>query len=162
VTGLVRLDGPAPAARTGIAILINNRAQARPSGVNLDPLDPAGGALLGDPRGIDDESLAEALAPGEVRAVVVRHIGNVRGPPPRDRRAAKPAATRSPLVIDRVTPQVSGGPFAVKRVIGRPITVEADVFAEGHDLLAAELLWRAVDEKDWQRVRMVELGNDRW
>ena len=35
------------------------------------------------------------------------------------------AAARSPVVIDRVTPQVSGGPFAVKHVIGRPLTVEA-------------------------------------
>src|SRR5262249_56185945 len=96
---------------------------------------------------------SDSLAPSEVRAVVLRHIGNVREPRRQDRRAANAAAARSPLVIDRVTPQVSGGPFAVKRVIGRPIAVEADVFAEGHDLLAAELLWRAGGDKGMQRRR---------
>ena len=163
VTALVRLDGPAPSARNGIAVLINNDGgRTRPVGVSLDPLDPAGGALLGDPRSVDDEPLSDSLAAGQVRAVMLRHLGNVREPRRQDRRVVNAATARSPLVIDRVTPQVSGGPFAVKRVIGRPIVVEADVFAEGHDLLAAELLWRAADEKDWQRVRMVGLGNDRW
>jgi starch synthase (maltosyl-transferring) len=57
---------------------------------------------------------------------------------------------------------VSGGPFAAKRIIGRPITVEADIFADGHDVLAAELLWQAADEKDWQRAPLVPIGNDRW
>ncbi|MBV8412309.1 MAG: alpha-1,4-glucan--maltose-1-phosphate maltosyltransferase [Alphaproteobacteria bacterium] len=163
VAALVRLDAPAPEARNGVAVLINNDpSQARPVGVSLDPLDPAGGAVLGDPRSVDGAPLLEMLGPGEIRAVVLRHIGAVREPRRQERRAANAAAARSPLVIERVTPQVAGGPFAVKRVIGRSIVVEADVFADGHDLLAAELLWRAADEKDWQRVRMVALGNDRW
>jgi starch synthase (maltosyl-transferring) len=57
---------------------------------------------------------------------------------------------------------VSGAAFAAKRIIGRPITVEADIFADGHDVLAAELLWQAADEKDWQRAPLVPIGNDRW
>ncbi|MDQ2735294.1 MAG: alpha-1,4-glucan--maltose-1-phosphate maltosyltransferase, partial [Pseudomonadota bacterium] len=40
--------------------------------------------------------------------------------------------------------------------------VSADIFADGHDALAAELLWRAADEPGWQRVPMRALGNDRW
>ena len=79
-----------------------------------------------------------------------------------DRRRDDAAALRPPVVIDRVTPQVSGGPFAAKRIIGRPIAVEADIFADGHDVLAAELLWRAVDEKEWQRAPLAPIGNDRW
>src|SRR5206468_2427407 len=55
-----------------------------------------------------------------------------------------------------------GGPFAIKRVIGQSISVEADVFTDGHDLLGAELLWRAADEKDWQRAPLTPLNNDRW
>ena len=89
-------------------------------------------------------------------------IGAVRDGKRQDRRAASAAALRAPVVIDRVTPQVSGGPFAAKRIIGRPITVEADIFADGHDVLAAELLWQAADEKDWQRAPLVPIGNDRW
>jgi len=73
-----------------------------------------------------------------------------------------PTFNATDVVIDRVTPLVSGGPFAAKRIIGRPITVEADIFADGHDVLAAELLWQAADEKDWQRAPLVPIGNDRW
>ena len=51
-----------------------------------------------------------------------------------------------------MTPCVDGGAFAIKRVIGQTITVEADVFTDGHDMVAAELLWKAADEKDWTRV----------
>ena len=94
--------------------------------------------------------------------VLVSRIAAVREGKRQDRRAASAAALRPPVVIDRVTPQVSGGPFAAKRIIGRPIAVEADIFADGHDVLAAELLWQAVDEKDWQRAPLAPIGNDRW
>ncbi|MBN8898308.1 MAG: alpha-1,4-glucan--maltose-1-phosphate maltosyltransferase, partial [Rhodospirillales bacterium] len=43
-----------------------------------------------------------------------------------------------------------------------PLVVGADVFADGHDVLAATLLWRSADQRDWQRVTMHPAGNDRW
>nr|WP_245327964.1 alpha-1,4-glucan--maltose-1-phosphate maltosyltransferase [Xanthobacter flavus] len=66
------------------------------------------------------------------------------------------------IAIERVTPSVDGGRFAVKRCVGDVVTVEADIFSDGHEKLAAELRWRAVDEKTWQRVPMVPTVNDRW
>ena len=36
------------------------------------------------------------------------------------------------------------------------------MFTDGHDMVAAELLWKAADEKDWTRVPCEALGNDRW
>ena len=66
------------------------------------------------------------------------------------------------LVLEGITPRVSGGDFAVKKVVGDRITIEADAYADGHEQLAAELLWRAEDEEDWHRVPMAALGNDRW
>ena len=47
-------------------------------------------------------------------------------------------------------------------MIGQAVAIEADVFTDGHELLAVETLWRAVDEKNWRRVAMQHLGNDRW
>jgi starch synthase (maltosyl-transferring) len=164
VTVLARLDAAdASAAQAGVVVLINNDpSRPHPVGISLDPLDPAAGALLGEPRTVDGGPMPDSLAPGEVRAVLVSRIGAVREAKRQDRRAANAAAARSPVVIDRVTPQVGGGPFAAKRIIGRPVTVEADIFADGHDVLAAELLWQAADEKDWQRAPLVPIGNDRW
>jgi starch synthase (maltosyl-transferring) len=69
---------------------------------------------------------------------------------------------RSRVVIERVSPEIDCGRFAVKRVKGEVFVVEADVFADGHDDVAAELLYRTVPNNEWQRVPMQPLTNDRW
>src|SRR6185295_12104508 len=57
---------------------------------------------------------------------------------------------------------VDDGAFPIKRIVGQTIIVEADIFADGHDVVTGELLWKAVDERDWTRVPLANLGNDRW
>src|SRR5262249_52020319 len=66
------------------------------------------------------------------------------------------------LVIENVAPAVDDGRFAAKCVVGEPVAIAADVFMDGHGLLAVELLWHAVDEENWMHERMQPLGNDRW
>jgi starch synthase (maltosyl-transferring) len=77
---------------------------------------------------------------------------------------ARPAPPdgRSRVVIENVEPQVNGGEFPIKRVVGDSVFVEADVFADGHDAVAAALLYRADGDKDWTRAAMRPLGSDRW
>ena len=70
--------------------------------------------------------------------------------------------SRVRVVIESITPQVDGGRYAAKRVIGETVTVEADVFADGHDKVRCVLLYRAEAEKQWQEAPMKALGNDRW
>src|SRR5690625_2851292 len=65
-------------------------------------------------------------------------------------------------VIEHVRPQIDCGRFPAKRVLGDVVVVEADIFADGHDRVAADLLYRPEDESDWQQVPMQALGNDRW
>jgi len=166
VTVLARFDTADPRqASRGAAVLINNdRLQPQPLPVSLDPLDPAAGASLRPVADMQPDA-ATPLAPGEVRVVALAPIvvpeRSAKAARLNDRRAARAAAQRSPVVIERVSPQVTGG-FAARRVIGRPIDVEADIFADGHDVLAAELLWRPAGEKDWQSAPLAPLGNDRW
>lgn len=69
---------------------------------------------------------------------------------------------RARAVIDRVDPSVDGGRFAVKRVEGEPLTVEADCFTDGHDTLRVMLRWREDGGSGWHEVEMRPLGNDRW
>lgn len=66
------------------------------------------------------------------------------------------------VVINEVTPMIDGGRYPVKRVVGEWVEVEANVFADGHDLVAACLLYRHGREGEWRKVPMVALGNDRW
>ena len=74
----------------------------------------------------------------------------------------KPVNGRSRVVVESVTPQIDGGRFAVKRVVGDQVRVEADVFGDGHDLVRAHLLYRQASEADWRSEEMTALGNDRW
>jgi starch synthase (maltosyl-transferring) len=72
------------------------------------------------------------------------------------------AATAPRTIVENISPRVSGGPFAAKRIAGRTVTVEADAYADGHDVLSVELLWKAADDQQWQRAPMTALGNARW
>ncbi|MEO8462279.1 MAG: alpha-1,4-glucan--maltose-1-phosphate maltosyltransferase, partial [Chloroflexota bacterium] len=59
-------------------------------------------------------------------------------------------------------PAVDGGRFPAKRVIGDSVVVEADAFADGHDVVSVHLLHRPPNTADWIEVAMEALGNDRW
>ena len=64
-------------------------------------------------------------------------------------------------MIEAIDPEIDGGRFPIKRVVGEPVVVEADVFADGHDELRCVLLHR-VPERRWEEVPMESIGNDRW
>jgi starch synthase (maltosyl-transferring) len=65
-------------------------------------------------------------------------------------------------VIADLQPLVDGGRYPIKRVIGEDVVVEADVFKDGHDIVAAALKWRLVGHTAWHETAMKPLGNDRW
>ncbi|MFZ4791103.1 MAG: alpha-1,4-glucan--maltose-1-phosphate maltosyltransferase [Candidatus Competibacteraceae bacterium] len=69
---------------------------------------------------------------------------------------------RKRVIIEGVTPELDGGEFAVKRTVGDIVTVEADVFTDGHDALSCRLQYRKAGETAWQETPMRVLVNDRW
>ena len=66
------------------------------------------------------------------------------------------------IVIVDSRPCTPTGRYPAKAVIGQPTTVSADIFRDGHDLLAARVGWRPEGESKWRYAPMTELGNDRW
>ena len=66
------------------------------------------------------------------------------------------------IVIESVTPQIDCGAFPIKRIVGDSVTVEADIFADGHDVLKAVLHYRHEDWKDWEELPLSGPDNDRW
>ncbi|HZD91172.1 MAG TPA: alpha-1,4-glucan--maltose-1-phosphate maltosyltransferase [Pseudolabrys sp.] len=64
--------------------------------------------------------------------------------------------------IEDIYPCVDGGRYPVKRIAGESVEVWADIFREGHDVLAAALLWRPEADGDWRREPMRLHSNDRW
>lgn len=65
------------------------------------------------------------------------------------------------IVIEAVDPELDGGRYAVKRIVGDSFEVWADIFRDGHDVLGAALKYLA-PEGDWREVPMVFHDNDRW
>ncbi|SMC87481.1 alpha-1,4-glucan--maltose-1-phosphate maltosyltransferase [Rhizobium sp. RU36D] len=110
----------------------------------LPKLDKAGGKLL----------------PGEVRLLATSKAPAIKTAAAE--LTAAEAAVSPRIAIEKITPSVDGGRFPVKRVVGDILTVEADIFADGHDVLAAALFFRAEDEETWRETRMVLVENDRW
>jgi starch synthase (maltosyl-transferring) len=71
-------------------------------------------------------------------------------------------ATLARVVIENLTPAVDGGRFPIKRIVGESVSVEADIFVDGHELLGAAVLFRKGTEQEWTTVAMFPIGNDRW
>ncbi|MBB3313379.1 starch synthase (maltosyl-transferring) [Rhizobium sp. BK196] len=93
------------------------------------------------------------LIPTQARAAITAEHGDL----PLDK------ATTSPrIAIEKVAPAVDDGRFPVKRIVGETVVVEADIFADGHDLLSAALLFRPRGQDGWREARMGLFENDRW
>jgi starch synthase (maltosyl-transferring) len=77
--------------------------------------------------------------------------------------APPPAEGRRRVVIEDISPKLEQV-FAIKRTPGEVVRVEADIFADGHDRIAAVLRHRLVGGADevWRETAMTPLPNDRW
>jgi starch synthase (maltosyl-transferring) len=78
-----------------------------------------------------------------------------------DRLAGALVETAPDAVIENVKPQVDGGRFAAKRVVGESVVVTCDAFAHGHEKVACVLRYRP-RAQGWSEIPMEFLGNDRW
>jgi starch synthase (maltosyl-transferring) len=67
-----------------------------------------------------------------------------------------------PVVIEDVYPELDCGRYPVKREVGDRLEVWADVFKEGHDVIAAVLKHRVKGETEWRETPMRHHENDRW
>lgn len=70
--------------------------------------------------------------------------------------------SRARVIITGVTPEIECGRFPIKRIVGQIVEVEADIFADGHDALAAVLSYRHSSQSDWVHIPMQPLINDHW
>ena len=85
------------------------------------------------------------------------------------------------VIVERVWPDIDGGRFPIKRTVGERVTVTADIFADGHDLIAGVVRYRHLppgpkgpglhpdtvgrvlsDPPGWQETPLTPLDNDRW
>lgn len=66
------------------------------------------------------------------------------------------------LIINNVSPSVEGGRYPAKAVVDQPVSIAATIFTDGHNRLAARVLWKEASAKAWKSEPMALLGNDLW
>ncbi|MGH9102562.1 MAG: maltotransferase domain-containing protein, partial [Acidimicrobiales bacterium] len=66
------------------------------------------------------------------------------------------------IVIDEVRPRTPSGDHPAKVVAGQPFAVSADVFADGHDLLAARAVLAGHPDGPRSVAPLSATGNDRF
>ena len=66
------------------------------------------------------------------------------------------------VVVESLTPEVDFGRFPAKHELGDTVVVEADVFADGHDSIAAVVRHRHESTQTWTESPLTALVNDRW
>jgi starch synthase (maltosyl-transferring) len=97
------------------------------------------------------------------RAVIMRG----RGKPtkatagPKSDSASMDKLAKERVAIENIYPTIDGGRFPAKRIVGDVLEVGADIFSDGHEKLAADLLITEPGQ-DPVRVPMKHQGNDRW
>jgi starch synthase (maltosyl-transferring) len=69
---------------------------------------------------------------------------------------------RRRVVITEVSPEIDCGRYAINRVVGERIAVEARAFADGHDVVRCVLRWRRATAESWSEALMQHLAQDRW
>ncbi len=94
--------------------------------------------------------------PDAVRAKSKRRVT------PKGFHVAPPVDGRKRVIIEGVKPEIDGGRFPIKRTVGEKVSVEADVFADGHDAITCVLLFRRENDSAWTEVGMQPMVNDRW
>lgn len=69
---------------------------------------------------------------------------------------------RQRVVIETVSPEIDAGRFPAKRTIGDTVRVEADIFTDGHDSVAAVVRYWQAGSETWEESPLQFFDNDRW
>ena len=138
--------------RAEAVVLINpDIVRPSPAEFELAPLTAATGMAWST-----ESDVETPLRPGEVRILPCRPTHDIGGG---SLELTRHWAETTRIAVEAVRP---GGEFPAKTVVGREFVITADIFGDGHDVLAADVLWRAADASDWQRIPMLKLLNDKW
>ena len=174
IVGLLRLTGGHPVGSEGCAITLINPDRQLAHSIPVARLLAETGGPFGHFTDVTpmtapialDPSGTIMLEPLGIRVFRGERVAH-RGPAAASTVAEEPrsaldrlAANR--IAIERVHPQLDGGRFPVKRIVGDVLEVWADIFGDGHDKLQARIKYRTVADAEWSEAPMEFFDNDRW
>jgi starch synthase (maltosyl-transferring) len=176
VVGLLRLSGGHPVDSDSCAIILLNPDRQQAHQTEIAPLLAETGGVFDHFADVTPLATPLHFQPGEsivldpLAARVFRgdrshHPVQVATEAPLRPPEAHPgldelAASR--IAIERVYPELDGGRFPIKRIVGDVLEVWADIFGDGHDKLQARIKYRSVADTDWSEAPLEFVDNDRW
>jgi starch synthase (maltosyl-transferring) len=178
VVGLLRLSGGHPIAAGGCVITLMNPDTVQTHTIEVGPLIAETGGTFRSFTDVTPLATPIAFEPGasialeplEIRVfrsdraapAVGREVRTTAKAADADSQRALEELARNRVAIERVYPEIDGGRFPVKRVVGEVLEVWADIFADGHDKLQARVKYRTRDAIQWHEAPMAFFDNDRW
>jgi len=73
-----------------------------------------------------------------------------------------PAKRRNRVQISRVQPEIEGGRYPIKRIVDDVVEITTDIVVDGHNALAAVLLYKEETQSEWSETPLEHDINDRW
>ena len=156
---LVRTSENAPGAAA--CLLINGSGEDRAPPPLAELAIAAGATRFLDPWTKKPAALG-VLTPYESRLLFTAPQSEGKPLSAKESKKRLEALAANRVVIERVSPEIDGGRFPVKRVAGESLRVEADIFCDGHEVIDAALAYRAPNAEDWSEAPMALVDNDRW
>jgi starch synthase (maltosyl-transferring) len=139
-------------------LILVNTHEHEPRVVSLDKLPAAKAADLTDVSPGYGEKIGSQLTLAPLDLRVLRAAAARPAHPVAQHPQWRPEAR---IHIEEVYPELDGGRYPVKRVVGEVFEVWADLFRDGHDKLRAVLKYRCEDE-EWREAPLAFYDNDRW
>ena len=159
VVGLLRLNGGHPIESDSCAIILLNPDPKRSHQVSIAPLLAETGGMFDHFADVTPLATPLAFHPGDAitleplaarvfrgdrgrRPIQVATEAPIRAPGPH---TALDELAANRIAIERVHPELDGGRFPAKRIVGDMLEIWADIFGDGHDKLQARIKYRTVD-----------------
>jgi starch synthase (maltosyl-transferring) len=79
-----------------------------------------------------------------------------------EQKHVKPVEGRRRVIVEEMQPQVDGGRYPARRILGDTVEISAAIFSDGHDHVAARLLYKHESDREWRSSAMTALPNDLW
>ena len=156
---LVRRSERAP--DEAACLLINPTPEERAAPPFAEIALAAGSGRFVEPGKKKSASLGD-LAPYESRLLFTAPRAHGKAASAKDSRKRLETLAENRVVIEHIDPEIDGGRFPVKRVVGETFRIEADVFCDGHDVIGAAIAYRAPSSAHWAEAPMAFVDNDRW
>ncbi|HEX6119062.1 MAG TPA: maltotransferase domain-containing protein [Dongiaceae bacterium] len=172
VVALLRLAGGHPIESQSCAVTLINPDRQATHSIAVGPLLSETGGLFGHFTDVTPMAAPIAFDPSGKVTLEPLGIRVFRGERAARRTAAAAAAESARIdldrlaaeriAIERVYPELDGGRFPVKRIVGNMLEVWADILGDGHDKLQARIKYRTIADAEWSEAPMEFFDNDRW